>query len=202
MSSQRQIEANRRNSQKSTGPTSVTGKAVSSMNALKTGLHAESLVLPSENAADLEELTQEYYQHHRPASPDARALVDDLIRCEWTLRRLDATETEMWQYQAERSYGEPEKYPLGKPATAYPNTFSRLQYASTPPAAPANAPFRPRKTQIRTAGPRTAVSTSFTPNHFPPNWLRSANPHRRPAPTHSHTLPHRNFPARLRYNWI
>jgi hypothetical protein len=35
MASQRQIEANRRNAQKSTGPTSVTGKATSSMNALK-----------------------------------------------------------------------------------------------------------------------------------------------------------------------
>ena len=34
MSSLRQIEANRRNAQKSTGPTSVTGKASSSMNAL------------------------------------------------------------------------------------------------------------------------------------------------------------------------
>jgi hypothetical protein len=36
MSTLRQIEANRRNAQKSTGPTSVTGKAASSMNALKT----------------------------------------------------------------------------------------------------------------------------------------------------------------------
>jgi hypothetical protein len=35
MSTLRQIEANRRNAQKSTGPTSVTGKAASSMNALK-----------------------------------------------------------------------------------------------------------------------------------------------------------------------
>src|ERR1035441_4631947 len=38
MSTLRQIDANRRNAQKSTGPTSVTRKAVSSMNALKTGI--------------------------------------------------------------------------------------------------------------------------------------------------------------------
>ena len=68
MSTPRQIEANRRNAQKSTGPTSVTGKAVSSMNALKTGIHAESLLLPSENLADLDQLTADYYQHHQPAS--------------------------------------------------------------------------------------------------------------------------------------
>ena len=50
--------------QKSTGPTSVTGKAVSSMNALKTGIHAKSLVLPSEKLADLEQLIDDYYQRH------------------------------------------------------------------------------------------------------------------------------------------
>ncbi len=90
MSSLRQIEANRRNALKSTGPTSVMGKAVSSMNALKTGIHAKSLVLPSEKLADLEQLMEEYYHHHQPASPEARLLLDDLINCEWTLRRLHA----------------------------------------------------------------------------------------------------------------
>ena len=67
MSTLRQIEANRRNAQKSTGPTSVAGKAVSSMNALKTGIHAKSLVLPTEKAADLDQLIDEYHQHHHPA---------------------------------------------------------------------------------------------------------------------------------------
>jgi len=90
MSSQRQIEANRRNAQKSTGPTSVTGKAVSSMNALKTGIYAKSLVLPSEKLADLEQLIDDYYQCHHPTTPEARALVDDLIHGEWLKRRLRA----------------------------------------------------------------------------------------------------------------
>ena len=67
MSTLRQIEANRRNAQKSTGPTSVTGKATSSMNALKTGIHAKSLVLPTEILANLQQLIDEYYQSHRLA---------------------------------------------------------------------------------------------------------------------------------------
>ena len=79
MSTLRQIEANRRNARKSTGPASVTGKAVSSMNALKTGIHAKSLILPTEKLADLEELIEEYCRHHQPVSPEARLLVDDLI---------------------------------------------------------------------------------------------------------------------------
>src|ERR1019366_3127569 len=103
MSTLSQIEANRRNAQKSTGPASVTGKAVSSMNALKTGIHAKALVLPTEKLADLEELIEEYYRHHQPASPEARLLVDDLITCEWTLRRLGAAETQAWKYQEQES---------------------------------------------------------------------------------------------------
>src|ERR1035437_8831471 len=128
MSTIRQIEANRRNSEKSTGPTSVTGKAASSMNALKTGIHAKSLVLPSEKLADLEQLIDEYYQHHRPASPEARAFLDDLIRCEWTLRRLDAAESQMWQYQGEGRFHDPREYPLGYAASCNPGTFTKLQY--------------------------------------------------------------------------
>ena len=128
MSTIRQIEANRRNSEKSTGPTSVTGKAVASMNALKTGIHAKSLVLPSEKLADLEQLIDEHYQRHHPASPEARDFVDDLIYCEWTLRRLRAADTQMWQYQSDDRFRDPQKYPLGYAASCNPGTFSKLQY--------------------------------------------------------------------------
>ena len=127
MSTPRQIEANRRNAQKSTGPTSVTGKATSSMNAFKTGIHAKSLVLPSEDLADLDQLIADFY-HHQPATPDARGLVDDLIYCEWTLRRLRTAETQAWRYQSDNKYSDPQKYPLGQSATCHSATFSKLQY--------------------------------------------------------------------------
>ena len=45
MSSKAQIAANRRNAQKSTGPRSVEGKAKSRMDALKTGIYAEQIVV-------------------------------------------------------------------------------------------------------------------------------------------------------------
>jgi hypothetical protein len=129
MSTLRQIEANRRNAQKSTGPTSVTGKAASAMNALKTGIHAKSLVLPSENVADLEELIGEYYQRHQPASPEARLYVDDLIYCEWTLRRLRNSDAQCYKYQNTNTYSKTkEKYPLGKSATAHPRAFTQLHW--------------------------------------------------------------------------
>jgi hypothetical protein len=128
MSSQRQIEANRRNAQKSTGPTSVTGKAVSSMNALKSGIHAKSLVLPPEKLADLEQLIGDYYQHHDPDSPEARFYLDEVIHCEWLLRRYRTAETQMWAYENESSFSIDRKHPLGKSAALGSNHFSKLQY--------------------------------------------------------------------------
>jgi hypothetical protein len=128
MSSQRQIEANRRNAQKSTGPTSVTGKAASSMNALKTGIHAKSIVLPCENLAELQQLIDQCDHHYQPSTPEVRFFVDDLIRCEWTLRRLDNSEAQMYQYQNNDEFRDPEEYPLGKSATYNSTSFSKLQY--------------------------------------------------------------------------
>ena len=46
MATRKQIAANRRNSQESTGPRSDEGKARSSMNALKTGIDAKSQLSP------------------------------------------------------------------------------------------------------------------------------------------------------------
>src|SRR6185369_7931791 len=112
----------------STGPTSVTGKAASSMNALKSGIHAKTLVLPSEKLADLEQLIDNYYQRHLPGSPEARFHLDEVIHCEWLLRRYRTTETQMWQYQAQSAYADEQKYPLGKSATGHATPFSKLQY--------------------------------------------------------------------------
>ncbi len=128
MSTLRQIEANRRNAQKSTGPTSVTGKAISSMNALKTGIHAKSLLLPTEKLADLEQLIDEWYQRHNPTTPEARSLVDDLIYGEWLKRRLRAAETQIWAYNHQENYRPDPKYPLGQTAASRGKAFAQLQW--------------------------------------------------------------------------
>ncbi len=175
MSTLRQIEANRRNAQKAPGPTSVTGKAVSSLNSLKTGIHAKSLVLPFENRANLEELIEECYRHYHPTTPDARFVVDDLIRCEWTLRRFDNAETQTWQYQNEDKYRDPEKYPLGKSASLQPEVV--LQTPVLPRCHPSSRPRAGR----RTCG--SPIPKPLASNHFTPNWLRSIISHRCPFPT-------------------
>ena len=128
MSTLRQMEANRRNAQKSTGPTSVTGKATSSMNALRTGIHAKSLVLPTEKLADLQQLIDEYYQSHHPASPEARVMLDDLTRCEWTLRRLSAAETQLFEYAHQEAFREEDQFPLGQSCMDKHKAFGQLQW--------------------------------------------------------------------------
>jgi hypothetical protein len=97
MATQRQIEANRRNAQKCTGPRTPEGKARSSRNALKTGIDAKSAVLPSESAAKLDELTAAYHARFTPATGEELNLVDTLIRSEWLQRRYLRSEASIWQ---------------------------------------------------------------------------------------------------------
>jgi hypothetical protein len=52
----RDVETNHRNSQKSTGPARLEGKAISRFNALKSGVNAKSQVIPGEDASALDAL--------------------------------------------------------------------------------------------------------------------------------------------------
>ena len=129
MSTQRQIEANRRNAQKSTGPTSVTGKAASSMNALKTGIHAKSLVLPSEKLADLEQLIDDYYQRHQSHTPEARFSRRRRHPLRVAPPPLPRRRNPNVAIPGRKTIGaDDQKYPLGKSATSHANAFAQLQY--------------------------------------------------------------------------
>ena len=92
MATLKQIDANRRNPQRSTGPLTSEGKHAASGNALKSGIYAEALIIPGERAQDLETLTAEYHDRWNPTTPEARDLVDSLIRHSWLLRRLAVAE--------------------------------------------------------------------------------------------------------------
>src|SRR6185295_11840547 len=96
MTSPKQHAANVRNARRSTGPTSVPGKAASRMNALKSGLYAKSLVIRGESKEEFDELAAQFENQFRPVTPQARILVDNVIRYSWLLRRYDRIEGEMW----------------------------------------------------------------------------------------------------------
>ena len=138
-----------------------------------------SLVLPYENLADLELLIDEYYRHHRPATPEARALVDDLIHCEWSLRRLHNAETQMFQYQNDSPYRAKEKYHLGYAASHGSRSFSALQYRLDSTRRATLRALAALK-QLRA---ETEIDRLLLPNR-PPN-----PPAPRPQPLHSKPLP-------------
>jgi len=127
MASIRQIEANRLNAQKSTGPRSVVGKAAIRMNALKSGIDAKSTIIRGENPADLEALTNEYLAAHSPVTPQERFYVDILIRCDWHMRRLTRADAQLWEYQFEELYHLPKDTPLGRIYMCTDTIFARLQ---------------------------------------------------------------------------
>ena len=101
MPTEAQINANRLNAQKSTGPTSPEGKARSALNALKTGIDAWSHIIPGEDPAELEALTEQFLLHYQPADPVQLSLVDTLISTEWIQRRLRRIEAQLWNYRVD-----------------------------------------------------------------------------------------------------
>jgi len=126
--SPRQIAANRLNAQNSTGPRSLEGKAVSSMNALKSGIDAESQVIPGENASDLQALAGEYHARFHPSTPEQRLLVDNLVHYEWLLRRFRTIEAQLVSSYMEIRPQTQYRYPLSYIYEESYRQFSRLQW--------------------------------------------------------------------------
>lgn len=132
MSTLRQIEANRRNSQLSTGPRTQEGKSVSRFNALKSGINCKAQIIPGEDPADLQAMTDGYHHDCVPTTWMERALVDRLIRADWLLQRLSRLEAEMWIHEMESARSMTfskldEDAPLGDIYSRICDRFTRLQ---------------------------------------------------------------------------
>ena len=95
MATPAQINANRANAQKSTGPRSAEGKSVSRFNALKHGIDAASIVIPGEDPADYDALVAAYHRDFRPESPSETFHVDTMVRADWQKRRLQGVEADL-----------------------------------------------------------------------------------------------------------
>lgn len=97
MSTEKQIEANRRNARKSTGPQSADGKARVKRNALRHGLTAEQTVLPHEDPKNYDALRAGMIQAHAPENTAEQTLVEELANAYWRLLRLHRVETKYWE---------------------------------------------------------------------------------------------------------
>src|SRR5689334_14765871 len=95
MASPAQIQANRLNALKSTGPRTENGKAASRCNALRHGADSQLAVIPGEDPAELEALARGYHQTWRPRGPEQGFLVDTMIQSDWLRRRFLLIQTRL-----------------------------------------------------------------------------------------------------------
>jgi len=101
MTSFRQIEANRRNARKSTGPITEEGKQRSRCNAIRHGLTAETVIGALEDAKDYQAFEAAIIADYDAQSAVERELVLRLASLLWRLRRATTMETGLFQIQAE-----------------------------------------------------------------------------------------------------
>lgn len=90
--SEKQLESNRRNAQKSTGPTSAGGKAVSRQNALKHGLCAEVVAVAGEDADAIALEMAGWVAEVAPQGIVAARLAERAFAAFLRLRRCDRAE--------------------------------------------------------------------------------------------------------------
>src|SRR5918912_4277830 len=105
MTSDKQADANRRNSGKSTGPRTPEGKAVSRLNAVKHGLLSQEVLLPGEDEAALNELSERLMSELQPEGEMEGLLVEQIIAAIWRLRRLRRVEAGIFAWELENIVG-------------------------------------------------------------------------------------------------
>ena len=102
MTSYRQIEANRRNALRSTGPRTKAGKQAARRNAIRHGLTAETVIGTLEDAEDYKAVETAVTADYDAQSAVERELVLRLASVLWRLRRATSMETGLFEIQAEQ----------------------------------------------------------------------------------------------------
>jgi hypothetical protein len=96
MATEKQLEANRRNAQKSTGPRTIEGKSNSSRNNLRHGLTGQISLLPTEDREAHDTFCNELIESFNPETPMERQLANSVAEDSWRLNRARAIENNMF----------------------------------------------------------------------------------------------------------
>jgi hypothetical protein len=104
MISEKQLAANRRNAERSTGPTTAAGKARSSRNNLRHGLTGQINILPTEDREAHDRFCHELVDSLNPETPMERQLAHSVAEDNWRLNRARAIENNIFAlgHQGER----------------------------------------------------------------------------------------------------
>jgi hypothetical protein len=101
MTSFRQIEANRGNALRSTGPKTEDGKRQARRNAVRHGLTSETVVVALEDIEDYQAFEAAIIADYDAQTAVERELVLRLASLLWRIRRATAVETDLLQIHAE-----------------------------------------------------------------------------------------------------
>jgi hypothetical protein len=164
MTSFRQIEANRRNARKSSGPITEEGKQRSRRNAIRHGLTAETVIGALEDAEDYRALEASIIVDYDAQSAVERELVLRLASLLWRLRRATTMETGLFEIQAEhlREFRQARSVPPTPREVVYPmfRRAYRISYHRDPGAQ--DVPPRSERNSVRSAvDPVVDLTRSF-----------------------------------------
>jgi hypothetical protein len=91
--SQKQIDANRRNAQKSTGPKTKEGKDKSAMNSIKYGIYSDKFLIKGEKKEDFDEYSNSFINWLNPNNPVLFDMVSQIIASGWFAKRYMIVES-------------------------------------------------------------------------------------------------------------
>jgi len=103
MATLKQIQANRRNALKSTGPKTPEGKAAVALNSLRHGLRARAAVLPGQDREEFQRLCDQLEAEWRPSTRTEQFYAEQLAVSLWKLRRADSAEASVLLQRAPSS---------------------------------------------------------------------------------------------------
>ena len=207
MATLKQFEANRRNALKSTGPRTPEGKAAVSMNSLRHGLRACTVVLPGENCEEFNQLCDDLEVEWTPQSRTEQFYVEQMAVSQWKLIRLEVGEVNIlknpdsaknqvplldrfWQAQCrlERSYarGQHELERLQNSRRDQAPQHEEAMPASQPPE-DASSPAVAAAPVSRTAAPPTTAAEPEVGQAVPPVRSEPSTP---PASVFNEASPH------------
>jgi len=188
MATLKQFEANRRNAQKSTSPKTPEGKSAVSMNALRHGLRARTVVLPGEDPTEFHQLCNDLESEWTPQSRTEQFYVEQMAVSQWKLTRMEVVEVNifkdtdaksqlsmldrLWQAECrlERSYSRAQRelQRLQNSRETEPRaSASGLPEAQDCPSAQSPAPATASAEAPSTAAPaEVMVGQAFSPVNF------------------------------------
>jgi hypothetical protein len=94
--SDKQHQANRQNSQQSTGPKTEEGREAIRFNALTYGLRTRQTILERENAAEYSRLWDELEAEWQPQGRTERCYLETMVTSQWLLRRIALSERHIY----------------------------------------------------------------------------------------------------------